>query len=327
MICRCCWKGPGGAPAAPGGAPIQLSLDLIDEDPDQPRTEFDPDALRELAETIAQRGVRQPISVRPHPHKHGRWMLNFGARRLRGSRLAGKATVPAFVDATADSFDQVIENEQRQSLTPLELALFVQRRLREGQSLADIGRRLGKSRTYMSFVAALIDPPDWLLQAYRRGACRGLSELYELRKLHEKAPDQVNALLESQSVVSRADLQALKQAVAPQAPMAPAAASSGSSPGVSVPAVLPSGAGAQTSPRGAKPPTGAAGGEPVRAPASLPQAFLEVVWKGCPLRIGLGPLRAIEGEPCLLFIDGEGHENWLPLVDLQRTPGLQLVEG
>ena len=107
------------------GAPLQLPIDAIEEDPDQPRQEFDPDGLAELAETIRERGVRQPISVRRHPEKPDRWMLNFGARRLRASKLIGKLDIPAFVDSTADSYDQVIENEQREGLKPLELALFV----------------------------------------------------------------------------------------------------------------------------------------------------------------------------------------------------------
>ena len=72
-------------------------------------------------------------------------MLNFGTRRLRASRLAGKADIPAFVDETANSYDQVIENEQRAGLTPMALALFVQRRLAEGDSQAEIARRLSKS--------------------------------------------------------------------------------------------------------------------------------------------------------------------------------------
>src|SRR4051812_36343684 len=110
------------APALPLGAPVLIALDLIDEDPAQPRCEFAEEALRELAATIAERGVKQPISVRPHPETPGRWIINFGARRVRASRLAGKEVVPAFVDAGVDEYDQVIENEQRDGLKPMELA-------------------------------------------------------------------------------------------------------------------------------------------------------------------------------------------------------------
>ena len=62
-----------------------LPLDSINEDPSQPRREFDSEAFQQLAKTIVERGVRQPISVRPHPTQPGRWMVNFGARRLRAS--------------------------------------------------------------------------------------------------------------------------------------------------------------------------------------------------------------------------------------------------
>lgn len=56
---------------AAAGRPLALLLDDIDEDPDQPRQEFEPEALQELAASIEQRGVRQPISVRPHPQRPG----------------------------------------------------------------------------------------------------------------------------------------------------------------------------------------------------------------------------------------------------------------
>jgi ParB family chromosome partitioning protein len=114
------------------GTPLRLALDAIDEDPEQPRQEFDEQALAELAGTIRERGVRQPVSVRSHPQQPGRWMLNFGARRLRACKLAGLSEIPAFVDNTANSIDQFIENEQRTGLTPLEIALFVQRSLNRG---------------------------------------------------------------------------------------------------------------------------------------------------------------------------------------------------
>jgi ParB family transcriptional regulator, chromosome partitioning protein len=195
------------------GKPLNLPLDSIDEDPSQPRQEFDEESLRELAETIAQRGVKQPISVRPHPDQPNRWMLNFGARRLRASRLAGKVDIPAFVDLAADSYDQVIENEQREPLKPLELALFVQRRVACGESQADIARRLGKSRQYITFATAMIDAPDWLITAYRDGRCRGLTELYELRKLHGQNPSHVEEVVAEGKPINRERIAALREEV------------------------------------------------------------------------------------------------------------------
>ena len=199
------------------GAPLQLPLDLIDEDPDQPRKDFDQVTLAELTDSVKARGVLQAISVRRHPVTPDRWMVNFGARRLRASRLAGKPTIPAYVDNAMDSYDQVIENEQRESLSPLELAMFVQKKLQSGARSSEIARTLGKSRGYLTFIGALIDPPAWLLDLYRSGRCRGISELYELRKLHESQPEAVAQWIEGRAHVSRADVQVFKERLAPVA--------------------------------------------------------------------------------------------------------------
>ena len=220
--------------AGASGLPLQLSLDDIDEDPEQPRQEFDAAALEELAATIAAGGVRQPVSVRPHPTDPGRWMLNFGARRLRASRLAGKTEIPAFVDNVFDSYAQVIENEQREPLKPFELALFMERRLAAGESRTDIARRLGKTPSYVTYVGALIEAPAFLLELYRSGRCTGITELYDLRKLHETRREEVERWVRAQESVSRESLRQLKAtlALSPAAPREeerPAAGASASS--------------------------------------------------------------------------------------------------
>lgn len=199
--------------AIPAGAPMQIALAAIDEDPQQPRLEFDEDALEELAASIRRRGVIEPISVRPHPEQPGRWMLNFGARRVRASKIAGRSHVPSFVDNAVDAYDQVIENEQRQGLKPLELALFVRKRLALGETQADIARLLGKSPTLITMVCALIDAPDWLMVAYRGGQCRGIAELYELRRLHESQPERVAEIVAQGEPITRATVKAMKTPV------------------------------------------------------------------------------------------------------------------
>jgi len=196
--------------SAATGVPLMLSIAAIDEDPSQPRREFDAEALQQLADTIAERGVRQPVSVRTHPDQPGRWLLNFGARRLRASKLAGKTKIPAFIDETADSYDQVIENEQREGLKPLELALFIQQRLATGDNQADIARRLGKSRTFVTYATALIDAPDWLMTVYREGRCRGARELHELRSLHAGHPQPVEEWLDIAEPITRERIAALR---------------------------------------------------------------------------------------------------------------------
>ena len=193
------------------GRPMLLPLDDIDEDPEQPRHEFDANGLLELAATIRDRGVRQPISVRPNPQQPGRWVLNFGARRLRASKLAGLTEIPAFIDTTADNYDQVIENEQREGLKPLEIELFVQKRLASGDNQSEIARRLGKSRQHVTLVTALIEPPDWLLDAYREGRCKGMTELYELCRLHGEYAQHVEAWASDREPMTRERIATLKR--------------------------------------------------------------------------------------------------------------------
>ncbi|MBE2242525.1 MAG: ParB/RepB/Spo0J family partition protein [Burkholderiaceae bacterium] len=202
------------------GQPLMLPIDSIDEDPDQPRREFDASTLQELADTIRDRGVRQPISVRPYPQIAGRWVLNFGARRLRASKLAGLSTIPAFVDASTDSYDQVIENEQREGLKPLELALFVQKRLALGESRSEIARRLGKSKQWLTLAAALVEAPRWLLDVHHQGRCNGLNELHELRRLYSEYPVAVEHWAAQQNLITRPRIAALKQTLAESRPTA-----------------------------------------------------------------------------------------------------------
>jgi ParB family chromosome partitioning protein len=191
--------------------PPRMALDLIDEDPDQPRTEFDPVALQELADSIAASGgVKSPVSLRPHPFAPGRYMLNFGARRLRASRLAGLPDIPYFIDRKVDSFDQVAENEQREPLTALELALFIKARLDQGMTQADIARRLGKNRGFVSKHAALIDAPAVVLDALRVGKLAGVNEAYELGKLHASHPEAVEKWAAQQQEIPRSAIVALR---------------------------------------------------------------------------------------------------------------------
>lgn len=226
------------------GQPLQLPVVDIDEDPQQPRREFDANALQELSGTIRDRGVRQPISVRPSPQHAGRWVLNFGARRLRASKLAGLSTIPAFVDMSADSYDQVIENEQREGLEPLDLALFIQRRLAAGDIKAEIARRMGKSRQYVTMAMALVDAPDWLLGAYREGRCRGLKELHDLRRLAGQDPGRVEAWVADRDSITRDQVATLRTDLKPPAGIRPEVATieqpkQERAPGAASPGVAP----------------------------------------------------------------------------------------
>ena len=96
----------------------------------------------------------------------------------------------------------------------MELALFVQKRLALGDNQAEVAKRLGKSRQWVTLATALIEVPDWLLQAYREGRCRGMNELYEVRRLHGEHAEVVEAWVAQQSLVSRDRVAALREELA-----------------------------------------------------------------------------------------------------------------
>lgn len=214
------------ASAEPTGKPLEIPLALIDEDPDQPRQEFTEEAMQEMEDSIRARGVKSPVSVRPNPAVPGRWLLNFGARRFRGSARAGKLTIPAFVDESHDNYDQVIENIQRDELKPMELALFIQKRMNLGEKKGEIAKRLNKDSSFITNHLALVEAPPCIEDAYTTGKCTSAKTLYELRGLHDKFPEQVtewcgNAdVIDRRSVAELADV--LKGNRKPAAPEVPA---------------------------------------------------------------------------------------------------------
>lgn len=187
----------------PDGKAREFPLDAIDEDPDQPRKEFDPAKLDELAASIKESGVLQPITIKPHPEFPDRYVIRYGARRYRASRLAGKKTIPAFIADQGDEYAQVIENEQRDNLTALELAAFIQKRISAGDSKTEIAKRLGKPNSYITNHLALIDMPPAIQAAWDEGKTRNPQRVYELRNLHKKHPEAVEARLKEQHEVSR----------------------------------------------------------------------------------------------------------------------------
>jgi hypothetical protein len=115
--------------AVPTGEPLLASVDLVEEDPGNPRTEFPDRELQELADDIRARGILQPIIVH-RAGADGRYRIRLGAKRLRAAKQAGLSEVPIVVGlADHDAFAQVAENQKRHGLTPLDLARFMRSRV------------------------------------------------------------------------------------------------------------------------------------------------------------------------------------------------------
>ena len=163
-----------------------LSVDRIESNPGQPRTVFDEDALRELAASITEHGVLQPILVRPLGDN--RYQLIAGERRWRATREAGIATIPALVEEIDDDTAleiSIIENLQREDLSPLEEATMFDRMVREhGYSIRKLAEKLGKDKGYLENRLRLADAPEEIreLVSLRKDT---VSHAYELLKVQD----------------------------------------------------------------------------------------------------------------------------------------------
>ncbi len=140
-----------------GRGPQELDIALIDPNPEQPRREFDPAALEQLARSIGQHGVLQPVVVR---RAGSRFELIMGERRFRASQIAGRKKIPAVV-AEVDPDDRlelaIIENVQREDLNPIELALAYHALAEAGHTQAEIGRKVSKDRSSIANHIRLLD--------------------------------------------------------------------------------------------------------------------------------------------------------------------------
>ena len=128
---------------------IEIELNLIDVNPYQPRTYFNEEALRELASSIKELGVIQPITVRKL--EGNKFQLVSGERRFRASKLIGNTTVPAYIRIANDQEMlemALVENIQRKNLDPIEVALSYQRLIDEIElTQEELSTRVGKKRS------------------------------------------------------------------------------------------------------------------------------------------------------------------------------------
>ena len=150
----------------------ELPVELIEPNPSQPRRRFDEQALVELGSSVKERGVLQPVLVRPVPG--GTYELIAGERRWRAAQLAGLATVPAVVrpDDDAASLElALIENMAREDLNPIEEARACAALVEElGLTRDEVGRRVGRSRVSVTNLLRLLELPDEALDLIAENA-------------------------------------------------------------------------------------------------------------------------------------------------------------
>lgn len=183
---------------------LEIELDKIVEDTDQPRQEFDEEHLNALAVDIKLRGVQTPIAV--HPAADGVYKIIHGACRYRASKLAGLKTIPLIVQSDQqryDDYSQMAENTKRAELHPMDIARFIQKRKELGESNKEIAEKLGERPDYIVFHLALLSAPGQIIQAFQQGRIRGAQSVWSMSKLYEKSPAAVDLLLATPGEITR----------------------------------------------------------------------------------------------------------------------------
>lgn len=175
---------------------LKLNLDEVKSKPDQVRKSFT--GIQELADSLLQEGQIQPIIVSPRG-EDGLYEIQKGERRWRACRDAGLQTVEAIVnegdlsdlDATAG---ELIENIQRDDLTPLEIAAALQRFVDGGWKQKDIAKRIGKTVPFVSSHLSLLKLPDTVLTLYQQNVTQDPETLNNLRLLFDLNPQRCKQL-------------------------------------------------------------------------------------------------------------------------------------
>ena len=147
-----------------------ISITDIQKNPYQPRKEFDGEKLHELAQSIKENGVIQPIIVRQSPVIG--YEILAGERRYRASLLAGLRSIPAVVKQLSDQemmVQSIIENLQRENLNPIEEARAYESLVEKGFTHAEIADKMGKSRPYISNSIRLLSLPEPILSEVENG--------------------------------------------------------------------------------------------------------------------------------------------------------------
>ena len=149
----------------------EVAISDIEPNPLQPRTDFDNESLQELASSIAQLGVIQPITLKQRAN--GKYIIISGERRWRASQIAGLETLPAYIREVDDEdlhAMALVENIQRQDLNAIEIALGMQRLVEEcGLTQEAMAEKVGKKRSTVSNYLRLLSLPSEVQLALKEG--------------------------------------------------------------------------------------------------------------------------------------------------------------
>lgn len=207
-----------GTPSSASAVMRELPLEVLRPNPEQPRKRFAKRALQALADSLRERGVLQPILVRPTTE--GRYEIVAGERRWRAATIAGLKTIPAFVRADTDDAAALelalIENAAREDLTPVEEARTLSTLINDlGLTQAALAKRVGRSRSDLANTMRLLDLPDAVLDLIGDG---DLSKGHGKTLLSVSNPDR-RVQLARRAVSQRWSVRELERAIAAAPPV------------------------------------------------------------------------------------------------------------
>ena len=193
------------------GSIIELELDLIEINPFQPRTSFNEETLNELASSIKELGIIQPITVRKL--EYNKYQLISGERRLRASKLAGLKTIPSYIRIANDNDSltmALVENIQRHDLDPIEIAISYQRLIDEIQLTQEqLSDKVGKKRSTIANYLRLLKLDPIIQSGIRDGfismghgrAIIGIENLEEQAAIYQKIVSQNLSVRDTEALV------------------------------------------------------------------------------------------------------------------------------
>jgi len=218
-------------PLTDGSTFADLPLEQISPNPQQPRTVFDEDDLDELADSIAEFGVLQPVVVRKAGRN--RYELIMGERRLRASKLAGRTTIPAIIRGTDDTSllrDALLENLHRANLNPIEEAQAYDQLLRDfACTKEDLSQKIHRSRPQVSNTLRLLNLPPkvqskvaaGVLSAGHARALLGLADEDAQERLAERIVAEGLSVRSTEEIVSLGRATGPRPTTAARAPRLP----------------------------------------------------------------------------------------------------------
>jgi ParB family chromosome partitioning protein len=184
-------------------AVLAIDLSQIIEDENQPRKDFNDINWDNFVADIKKNQVRNPIHVRPAVN--GIYKIINGARRYRGSLKAGLSTIPCIIqedEVRFDDYAQVLDNITNEEIPPMDIALFIQKRIAAGDSKSYIAEQLSENSSYITVHLALTEMPSVVENAYNSGKVNGARLIYQLNKLYAENPAVAESIINSNDEIT-----------------------------------------------------------------------------------------------------------------------------